>query len=482
MRTKPPNLLVIMADQHRADVMACAGHRHVHTPHLDELAGRGMRFTDAYCNNPMCVPSRLSFLSGKTTNELGVWSLSDAMRSDELTWPALLGSAGYDTAISGRMHHWWPDKLHGFHQRLYGETATRVAARTYAIYEPGPRQVEQAMLFKSEFKNEMAPGNTGPGQHGGYQKDQASTAAAVAFLESRRGDAPFALCVGYLCPHSPMRFDAAYYDRYRDTPVDLEAFDATLPAIWQVFAENTGFDQPMDAKSAREAVRAYYAMVSYVDDQVGQLIAALKRRGLFDDTVILYTSDHGEMLGQRGLWFKNQLLEPAIRVPLLVCGPDVAASKTCSTPVSLLDLFPTLGEIGRAAPWSEAAGRSLVPLLRGQADASFQDRPVFIEYADYGIGQPAACIRSGRYKLVAARGFDPVLFDLEADPRETTNRHADPALSKTVQRLERELARFWNPEDTYRRVVSNQKRIDLIRRSRVLAMDRGMVLDGGITG
>lgn len=483
MSDERPNLLVIMSDQHRHDAMGCAGHPHVQTPTLDVLAARGTRFTHAYCNNPICVPSRLSFLSGKTTNQIGVWSLSDELRSDELTWPALLGAGGYDTAISGRMHHWWADKLHGFHRRVCGENKMRIASGTYELYEPGSRRDEQMAVFQRSIKNGLQPGETGEGPHAGWRGDREATDGAIQYIEQEAGatGAPWALCVGYLCPHSPLRFPAEYYDRYRDTPVDdIPPFDDALPEIWRQFARTTGYDQPMDQETAALAIRAYYAMVTYVDDLVADIVAALDRTGYLDNTIIVYTTDHGEMLGERGLWYKNQLLESAIRIPMIAAGPGIVSGATPDQLVSLMDLFPTFRDLCDAPSWNEVPGRSLAPLLRGESAPGLSDRPVFIEYADYGIGQPAACIRRRNLKLVAARNFDSVLFDLDIDPGETTNRYNDPSYADAVRQLERDMATYWDADDTYRRVVRNQNRIDLIRSSRNLAKQRGTKYDGGI--
>jgi choline-sulfatase len=241
-------------------------------------------------------------------------------------------------------------------------------------------------------------------------------------------------------------------------------------------------DRGINDETARQAVRAYYAMVHFVDEQVGRLLQALRETGLIDNTLIVYTSDHGEMLGRRGLWYKNQLLERSIRVPLLIHNPRSARRGAVEDRlVSLLDLFPTLAEVGGAEPWPEAAGNSLCPLIDGRAPATFDDRPIFTEYADWGIGQPAACIRRRNLKLLAARTYEPVLYDLNLDPGETTDRSKDSAYRDALVQLQKDLQKHWDPDVTYQRVVRNQKRIDLVRQSRANALARGQKLSGGVT-
>jgi len=478
-----PNILVIMSDQHRASVLGCAGDSHACTPHLDRLAAEGIRFENGYCNNPICVPSRMSFLTGQTTNQIGVWSLSDTIRSDELTWPAVLGAAGYDTAISGRMHHWWPDKHHGFHRRLCGETKSRVATGTFAMYADSPRGREVTSRLRNLLPGPLNPGETGEGENHGLIDDDESTRHAIDFIQSRDDNhTPFALCVGYMCPHTPLRCPAEYFNLYRDMPVELGALDDNLPPLYKTFARLTGFDEGFDADVLRDGVRAYYAMVHFVDDQIGKLVDALRRSNQLENTVIFYISDHGEMLGERGLWFKNQLLESSIRSPMIVrCPARFRRGAVEPALVSNVDLFPTFAEIAGAPKWDNLAGNSLVPLLTGRNTEPFADRPVFIEYADFGIDQPSACIRRRNMKLIAARNYDDVLYDLKKDPGETTNLARDPAYAAEYKELRLDLVKCWDPEDTWSRVLRNQNRLDLIRTSRTRAMQRGTALNGGIS-
>lgn len=469
-----PNILIVMADQHSPDIIGAAGNADVHTPHLDRLADEGVLCSQAYCNNPICVPSRMSFLTGQTTQQIECWSLSDTMRSDLATWPVMLGAAGYDTAMSGRMHCWYPDKHFGFHERLCGDKLTRLAQWTYDIYRPGTQRDRVLSQFTDVFYQEFRNGRFGVGENKVIAADRETTDEAVRYIQQRESNAtPFALCVGYFSPHTPFTVPAEMYERYANLDVDPTELDPLLPDFMQDFARHSGADEPFPAELQIQAVRAYYALVTYLDGLVGEMLDALEATGQLDNTLVVYTSDHGEMLGRRGLWYKNQLLEPSIRTPLIARLPGrVRQGEREDAVVSLLDIHPTLSELAGQEPWPEAAGDSLVPLLAGTSREGFDDRPVFVEYADFGIGQPAACIRRRHLKLIRVRNYAPVLYDLAADPEETRNVYADPEYAGEVARLESDLAKHWDPEDTWRRVVRNQERVDLIRASRNLALER----------
>jgi choline-sulfatase len=464
-----PNFLIIMSDEHSPDVLGVAGDAAVATPHLDALAAAGTHATAAQCNSPVCVPSRMSFLSGLTPQQIGCWELSSTMRSDTVTWPVALGATGYDTALSGRLHCWWPDKVFGFQQRLCGDHQTRVASAIYENFEQNPANDAQREFLRNRWLLEFRNGQVGRGPHHGFDDDREATDAARAYLRARRpGDNPFALYVGFLCPHAPLRFPDPWFSRYADLPVTPQPVDPTLPPFARDFAHRMGCDLPITPAAWADAVRAYYAMVTYLDALVGELLAELDATGLAEDTVVLYTADHGEMLGRRGLWYKNQLLEPSIRTPFLLRGPGLPVGHREATPLSLLDVYPTLCDMAGAPPPPGLAGDSLLPLLSGTGRARFAERPVFCEYADYGVGQPAAALRRGALKLIAVRGYAPVLYDLARDPGETTDRYHDPAYAAAVVGLERELDRHWHPEVTWARVVRQQQDIEVFRRQQVL--------------
>lgn len=465
-----------MSDQHSPGIMGVTGNRHIKTPNLDRLINEGQYFSQAYCNNPICVPSRMSCLTGQTTQQIECWSLSDTMRSDLLTWPVLLGSVGYETVISGRLHTWWPDKNFGFHRRLCGDGDTRIAKGTYDIYEEGVRRNEVLDRFSKIFYRELHNGNNGIGENYHIREDREAVTRAIDYLNEKavlNSNRPFALSVGFHAPHTPFCVPENLFREYEDLEVEPTFLDKDLPDFMKVFAKNTKANQPIPYESQKNSIKAYYALVSFLDSQIGKIIHTLRKNKQLENTIIIYTSDHGEMLGRRGLWYKNQLLDPAIRIPLIIwgCGEN-NQTKFVDHPVSLLDILPTMSEISGVENSPEAAGHSLVPFLRGRAPHHLIDRPIFIEYADFGIGQPGAVIRRRNWKLIHVRTFEPVLFDLKNDPHETLNLYSDPNYDQIRNLLEDDLKKYWDPEDTWKRVIRNQKRIDLHRKSRENALSQ----------
>ncbi len=478
---KKPNILLIMSDEHAPSVLGAYGNRHVRTPNIDRLAREGVTFTNACCNFPSCVPSRLSFLTGRSTQAIEVWSLSDTVREDSVTWPELLSIAGYDTAISGRMHLWWADKKVGFHKRLAGDTVSKTAEWCRDLWDAGdtcrepwyPEELRKAIgeKFMKYFPRTLLPNWIGVGPHNDPAEDQKATDAAVRYIRDKgtqRSDEPFALCLGLLYPHPPFQTDEAHYAPYAEMPVEVEQFDdASLPPFYVDMGKNLGYDSALTPELHRQAVRAYHGLVQYVDEFVGQVVGELEAQGLLDNTVVIFTADHGEMLGRRGWWFKYCLYEGSIGVPLIVRYPSrFPGGCRCETPVSLIDLFPTLVELAGADPYPEAEGQSLIPLLEGHEPAGMQDRIIFAEYADFGLDQPTAMVRKGDFKLIAARTYEPVLYDLKNDPDEKNDLANASEHAHVREELERELYRRWDPDETRRKVIRNQWRTEIHVRSK----------------
>jgi choline-sulfatase len=260
---------------------------------------------------------------------------------------------------------------------------------------------------------------------------------------------------------------------YKDLEVEPTTLDEALPDFMKTFAENTDAAS-IKPEAQKRAVRAYYALVTFVDSLLGDMIKALEETGQLEDTVIIYTADHGTMQGHRGLWYKNQLLESSIRIPFIFRNPQRFRSGVrLDEVVSNQDIFSTIAELGGAPEWEYAAGDSLVPLLTGKGDTEkFADREVFIEYADFGIGEPAACIRKRNLKLIAVRNYDHVLYDLSEGRDEQVNHYNDPEYSEAVKELEADLAKYWNENDAWDKVVKNQTQVDYIRKSRLAAAER----------
>lgn len=433
------NIVVVLSDEHAAATAGCYGHPSVQTPNLDRLSDDGWTFDNAYCTSPMCVPSRLSLLSGRYVHEVGAWDNGVVpSRPVYRTWADYLRPAGYECVLAGRTHFNGPDRLLGFDRRLSDDLdfwidhSGRPPRRTADWRRPSNSHVSEC----------------GPGDHVHTRHDAATTDLAVDFLHSRTpGGRPFLLYVGYMHPHFPLVAPPEFAARY--DPAEVE-----LPATWQEPVEEQhpviaqlrkGFrnDAPLPEALARQATAAYWALVTHLDHQLGRLLAAVD-----DDTVVLYTSDHGEMGGQHGIWQKQCFYEPAVRVPLILRLPGRAPTRVAE-PVSLVDVLPTLLDVAGVDQPAELPGRSL---LRPSA----ADRAVFSEYHAQGMVNGGFMVRKGRYKYCAYVGAEPQLFDLEADPDECTDVASDPAFAAVREDMHRELLRIADPVAVDARAKSDQ--------------------------
>lgn len=467
--TNRPNIVLIMSDQHRASVCGYAGDPHARTPNLDRLANEGVAFDNAYCPCPLCVPSRQAFMTGLSTQSLEVWSLSDAPRGDLVTWPEMLETVGYETVIAGRMHLCWADKKIGFRRRLCGDARSWVSSHCRSLWDGGKRSGELESIYQDRFAQVFFETTILDDPDAMVCADDSVNDHAFGYLEevaARSDSPPFALCVGYVHPHPPMRSPRRLYDHFKDMPVKVEPFEeAGHPPFYHEMGSRLGRDVIQDEETVTKSTRAYYAMTEGVDERVGRLINQLERLDLLANTVVIYTSDHGEMLGERGWWGKRCLYDGSAKVPLLIRDfrdfREPAAGRRCSVPVSLIDLFPTLLALGEAQPWREAEGDDLTPLLDGSGDERFKGRAVFSEFAEIGLNEPTAMVRVENHKLIAARNFQPVLFQLKDDPEERGNLYGNPDVKEIQEKLETELRRRWDPERTRRKVLSNQWRTEI---------------------
>ena len=449
-----PNLLVIMSDQHSPHLLGCAGEAVVRTPHLDRLAARGVRFSAAYCQAPLCVPSRMSFLTGQQPSALRVWTNACLLASDVPTLAHGLGAAGYATALCGRMHFRGPDQRHGFRERLVGDVIGSY------VGGPGP-SFGHVPLATATMRRESLD-HAGPGRTSYMAFDADVTAAAEAYLRSRArrapgaGGGPFCLVVGYVLPHAPYICPRPLFEHYHrlvDAPRLPPDYVRRLHPAVRLWRERRGVDA-ISAAQARVARAAYFGLVELLDGNVGRLLGALEETGLAGTTAVVYTSDHGEMAGEHGLWWKTTLYEGSAGVPLLWSWPGrFAGGATVSVPVGLLDVAPTLLDLAGAPALPHATGRSLLPSLRGGAAGAAGDaggagpEAVYAEIVP-GLGSPPArMVRRGAWKLATYHGYPtPQLFHLEDDPDELDDRGADPACAAVREELLDLALRGWSGE------------------------------------
>ncbi|WP_417208578.1 choline-sulfatase [Antarctobacter sp.] len=422
-----PNILLFMVDQLTSFVLSAYGGKVCKTPHIDALAARGTVFENAWCNYPLCAPSRFGMMSGRLPSRVGAYDNGAEFTAATPTFAHYLRAQGYYTCISGKMHFVGPDQFHGFEERLTTEIYPADMSWT-----PEPsfgnlaEDDERAYEFGvSTIDTVRDAGPVARSMQIDYDEDVIHHAIRELYSRARGEDArPFLMTVSLTHPHDPYVTTRAYWDRYSDPDIDaprvphvpVEDRDPHSRSLYYHYGQDKCTLSDADYRNARHG---YYAMISYVDDLFGRLMTALQDSGYGQNTVVLFASDHGDMIGERGMWFKKTLYNPAIQVPLIVAHPDCAPARV-SAPASLVDIFPTLCDIA-AIPVETIKtpldGRSLLPALRGEALRG----PVFAEHIDGGTAAPRVCVRDGSKKLVMSRAYPPQLFDLDADPLELTN-------------------------------------------------------------
>ena len=420
------NVLILMADQLAGTLFPDGPAGFLHAPNLARLAARSTRFANAYTASPLCAPARAAFMSGQLPSRTGVYDNAAEFGSDIPTFAHHLRRTGYHTCLSGKMHFVGPDQLHGFEERLTTDIYPADFGWTPDYAHPD-RRID---WWYHNLGSVTGAGTAEITNQLEYDDEVAHHATAKLHdLARRRDGRPWCLTVSFTHPHDPYVARPRHWDLYADCP----ALDPEVPPIafedqdphsqrLLVACDHAAFDiRPEDVRRAR---RGYFASISYVDEKIGDLLDLLARLGFADDTVVVLLSDHGDMLGERGLWFKMSFCEGSARVPLMIAAPGLPTGRIAA-PVSTLDMLPTLAELcgielGGIAPWCD--GESLVGVARGEGTRG----PVPMEYAAEGSRAPMVALRDSRWKLVLCEADPPQLFDLAADPHELRNLADDP--------------------------------------------------------
>lgn len=431
----PPNILFIIGDDHAAYALGAYGHKAVRTPNLDALAAQGMRFTNAYCNSPVCTPSRQSFLTGRLPHAVGITQLTTALDEKEITLADHLSANGFDCATFGKMH--FNNKLnHGFAQvQDFNEVPKRKDGDTplpeTELFPPWKPFKDPASIWLNSARLPQ------PALDADFGATKIANAAAT-FLETKR-EKPFFLIASFHQPHSPFQFPADFKDRV--DPASLEFPEEPLPhdrdQIPLIFRDLT-----RDQK--RGIAAAYCTSVNYLDTKIGRVLEALEKSGQSKNTVVFYFSDHGYMLGQHGRFEKHSFFEESVRMPLIVRWPGKVVPGT-STPalVELVDLFPSACAIASVAPPAERHGKSLLPILDG-TQRTIHDFVV----SQYNENEELM-IRTNEWKLIYCSGKrvrddgyktdNPTpgrymrLYNLKDDPGETHDLSTEPKYKRTIE-------------------------------------------------
>jgi len=482
----PRNILFIMCDQLRWDYLSCYGHKTLHTPNIDFLAERGVRFDNAYCQAPLCGPSRASFYSGRYMSSHGVMANNDPSRVDELTIADYLRASGYRSALVGKAHHRKNrDLLTALGVDAESALLKNSASGGFEPFElhdgllPGQRRNSySAYLNRQGYEGDnpwLDYANSGEDRDGNircgwrlrnsvyparvaeqHSETTYTTNRAIEFLEQQENDQPWCLHLSFIKPHWPLIAPAPYHKLYQAKDIQpMVRADSELHKPHPVYA--AFMEQEYSESFARQDVRetvipVYMGLVRQIDDQLGRLFDYLRQTGQFDNTLIVFTSDHGDYLGDHWLGEKDLFHEPSVRIPLIIVNPDSSADETrghaCKEMVEAVDLLPTFVEFAGANICHERVeGRSLMPLLRSTtAPADWRRYAVSeIDYSDRGIGEllqlsPYDCravmIRDQRWKYIHHHCFAPQLFDLQQDPGELVDLGEDPAYAPQLRGMQ----------------------------------------------
>ena len=437
-----PNILILMADQLAGPFFPDGPADWLHAPNLKALSARSVRFANAYTASPLCAPARAAFMSGQLPSRTGVYDNAAEFRSDIPTFAHHLRRAGYRTALSGKMHFVGPDQMHGFEERLTTDIYPADFGWTPDYRRPGERidwwyhnmgSVTGAGV--AEITNQLE-----------YDDEVAFHATQKVYDYARAADTrPWMMTVSFTHPHDPYVARRKYWDLYEDCAhlmpqVPTLPFEDQDPHSRRILNASDWHSYTLTEDMVARSRRAYFANISYVDDKIGQVLAALEATR--QEAVIVFVSDHGDMLGERGLWFKMTFFEGSARVPLMICAPGLTPG-VIGHPVSTLDVMPTLCDLAGVAlddirPWTD--GTSLLPLATGQGGR----RAVPMEYAAEASESPMAGLRKGRWKLILCPLDPDLLFDLEADPQELHNLAPLAEHAATLAELKDEARALWD--------------------------------------
>ncbi len=471
---RPKNVLVIMVDQMAAKAVGCYGHPIAKTPNIDRLAARGVRFTNAYATSPICIPARAAFATGRYPHQTGYWDNVFAYDGRIKGWGHRLQETGHRFTSIGKLHYEGQDYPTGIDEQIlpmhvYGGGDIFGLEREHPPARPQSASVAREVLV-------------GESQYTRY--DKKITELTQDWFAHRLGDQggkPWVLFCSFIAPHFPLKVPQKYIDIYEgdqielyDKPLDM---NGRIGEWWRLFKFGYNFDDYFDDDDhRRKALLHYYALCSFADENVGEVVEALEASGQADNTTLLFLADHGDHMGARGLWGKSTMWQESANVPMILVDPELPAGTVCETPVSLVDAYQTvLCGVGVALTEEETKlpGKSLIEIAVAPYDAQ---RQVFCEYHASCAPTGLMMLRKGRYKYVHYTHYGAELYDLQADPDELVNLADDPAHKAVLESFEASLRALVDPEDADTRAKRDQR-----RRLEELGGIDAVVAQGGVT-
>jgi len=460
---KPSNVMIIMSDEHDPRWMGCSGNRMMITPNLDRLAARGLRFTDAYTTCPICVPARAAFAVGKYIHQIGYWDNADPYDGKIPSWHHRLRDRGHRVVSVGKLHFRSNDDDNGFSESIVPMNVFERKGDLYGLLRGDD------MPGRADGKK--LAGLAGPGESEYTWYDREIAARAQIWLREeapKYRDKPWVIFVSFVAPHFPLTAPPHWYYKYPFDKIPMPKLyrSKSVHPYVRDQDDNCGYDKHFADEAAVKRARAgYFGLISSLDENIGNLLNTLKESGLEGNTRILYTSDHGDNMGARGLWGKQVLYEEAAKVPMLLAGPDIPVGVR-REPVSHVDVYPTVMQwTGADAP--EASGFSL--------NQKIPQRTVVSEYHASSSKSGEYMIRNGKWKYVYFVQYPdrPELFDLESDPEELRDLGTDKAFSKERKACHEKLLAILNPEEVDRKAKRRQAELVAANGGREAVLRRG---------
>jgi choline-sulfatase len=461
-----PNILIVMCDQLGAGALPVYGHPQVKAPNIDGLAARGTVFNHCYSSFPLCVPARLAFMTGKRCSNIAAWDNAAQLAPDIPTFAHYLRALGYRTCLSGKMHFIGPDQLHGFEERLTTDICPSDFNWTADWDDPW-----RTMDWFHNMKNVKNAGIAERSLQQDYDEEVGFHAARKIFDWARQpDDRPFLLVASFTHPHDPYVTPKRFWDLYRHDEIDMprvpfiapEKRDAHSRRLWEQYDRG---ELDISDEDVRKARHAYYGSISYVDERIGEVLAALQRTKLLDNTIVVFCSDHGDMIGERGLWYKMSFYDWSARVPFIMAGPGIPAGRRVNSNCSHVDLLPTLVELAGGPPQEgypePIDGKSLLPLLSAEEPERVAVSEIFSE----GVAAPYVMLRKGRYKINFVEHDAPQVFDLQSDPDEIRDLAHHPGSAAVVADLVATVHAQWDLARIKEEVLRSQRRRRFVYRA-----------------
>jgi choline-sulfatase len=460
---KPANLVIIMSDEHDPRWMGCSGNRMMHTPNLDRLAARGLRFSDAYTTCPICVPARAAFAVGKYIHQIGYWDNADPYDGKMPSWHHRLREEGHRVVSVGKLHFRSTDDDNGFSESIVPMNVFERTGDLYGLLRGND------MPARADGKKLAGLAGPGESEYTWYDREIASRAQIWLREQAPKERAkPWILFVSFVAPHFPLTAPPHWYYKYPFDKIPMPKLyrAKNLHPYVRDQDDNTGYDKYFEDEAAVKRARAgYFGLISSLDENIGHVLETLDDCGLAGNTRVLYTSDHGDNMGARGLWGKQVLYEEAAKVPMILAGPEVPVGVR-SAPVSHVDVYPTVMQcMGADAP--EASGFSLLDKT--------PERTVVSEYHASSSRAGEYMIRNGKWKYVYFVQYPdrPELFDLEKDPEELNDLGTNKAFSKERENCHGKLLAMLNPEEVDRKAKRRQAELVAAHGGREAVIRRG---------